>query len=204
MGHAGGLTSVTPRETMVSPNRLRQRTGSRPGDRPGFEGDEMINSRQSTVALLAGALTLAVGGCGGKTKHASPTTAAANGTTSPGGEKSAGTVATTPSAPGKTPKPARPKSNKPSLADTPAKTLSFSGTGVKEIGKPDPLRIPTASTIHWTNDGAIFQIIPASPKVQSPVNSTGHSGTAALGKGAYYGFLINAVGHWTVKIVPGA
>ena len=163
----------------------------------------MINSRQSTVALLAGALTLAVGGCGGKTKHASPTTAAADGTTSTGGQKSTDTVATTPSTPGKTPKSA-PKSNKQSLADTPARTLSFSGTGVKEIGKPDPLRIPTASTIHWTNDGAIFQIIPASPKVQSPVNSTGHSGTAALGKGAYYGFLINAVGHWTVKIVPGA
>ncbi len=163
----------------------------------------MINSRQSTVALLAGALTLAAAGCGGKSKHPPPTKTAANGTTSSTSAAS-GTASTTPSGSGRAPKPARPKSNKPSLADTPAKTLSFAGTGVKEIGKPDPLRIPTASTIHWTNDGAIFQIIPASPKVQSPVNSTAHSGTAALGKGAYYGFLINAVGHWTVKIVPGA
>jgi hypothetical protein len=81
--------------------------------------------------------------------------------------------------------------------------LTFSGTGVKDIGKPNPLRIPTNSTIEWTNDGAIFQIIPASIHVQSPVNSTAHSGTASIRKGAYYGFLINAVGHWTVKIVPG-
>ncbi len=159
----------------------------------------MINSRQSTVALLAGALTLAAAGCGGKSKQSMPTTTAANGTTS-----STGTASSTPTGSGKTAKPARPKSNRPSLADTPAKTLSFAGTGIKEIGKPDPLRIPTASTIHWTNDGAIFQIIPASPKVLSPVNSTDHSGTAPLGKGAYHGFLINAVGHWTVKIVPGA
>jgi len=165
----------------------------------------MINSRQSTAALLAGALALAASGCGGKAKHPTPTTAAATGTTtsSTTSIESTGTAPTTPK-PSSPPKSATRKSNQPSLASTPAKTLSFSGTGVKEIGKPDPLRIPTASTIHWTNDGALFQIIPASAKVQSPVNSKAHSGTAPLGKGAYYGFLINAIGHWTVKIVPGA
>jgi len=166
----------------------------------------MINSRHPTAALLAGALMLAVSGCGGKTKHATPTGAASTGTTAATSGGSTATVSTTPkaSSPAKTPKSAGGKSDKTSLANTPARTLSFSGTGVKEIGKPTPLRIPKASTIHWTNDGALFQIIPASAHVQSPVNSTAHSGTAALGKGAYYGFLINAIGHWTVKIVPGA
>jgi hypothetical protein len=160
----------------------------------------MINSRQTTAALLTGALALAAAGCGGKSKHTASTTTAATGTTT----STTDTVATTPAKPAKAPKPASTQSNRQSLSSTPARTLSYSGTGVKDIGKPDPLRIPQASTIHWTNDGALFQIIPASPKVQSPVNSKAHSGTAALGKGAYYGFLINAIGHWTVKIVPGA
>ena len=65
------------------------------------------------------------------------------------------------------------------------------------------MRIPKDSTIHWTNDGTLFQIIPASVHVQSPVNSTDHSGEAPIKKGAYHGFLINAIGHWTVQIVPG-
>jgi hypothetical protein len=163
----------------------------------------MIRSRHTAAALLAGVLALAASGCGGGSKHSNTSTTAST-TTPATGATGTSTTAKKPRATKTTPAPApaKPKSNRTSLADTPAKTLTFSGSGVKDIGKPDPLRLPQNSTIEWTNDGAIFQIIPASVHVQSPVNSTAHSGTATIGKGAYYGFLINAVGHWTVKITP--
>jgi hypothetical protein len=162
----------------------------------------MIKPRHSAAALLVGVLSLAASGCGGGGKHSNTSTSATTATT--GTSPAAKTPATgkTSTTAKTTPAPAKPKSNQTPLADTAAKTLTFSGTGVKDIGKPDPLRLPKDSTIQWTNDGAIFQIIPASVKVQSPVNSKAHSGTATIGKGAYYGFLINAVGHWTVKIIP--
>jgi hypothetical protein len=162
----------------------------------------MTKSRQSAAALLVGVLTLAASGCGGGSKHSSTSTTATTETTATSPTATTPSTAKTPTTPKATPAPAKTKSNKTSLADTPAKTLTFSGTGVKDIGKPDPLRLPANSTIQWTNDGAIFQIIPASVRVQSPVNSKAHSGTATIRKGAYYGFLINAVGHWTVKIIP--
>jgi hypothetical protein len=164
----------------------------------------MTRRRHSSAALLVGALALAAGGCGGGGKHSNTsTTASTNRTTATGATASTSTTGTTPkpARPTKT-TPNNPKSSQTPLADTPAKTLTFSGTGVKDIGKPDPLRLPANSTIEWTNDGTIFQIIPASVHVQSPVNSRAHSGTASIRKGAYYGFLINAVGHWTVKIIP--
>jgi hypothetical protein len=65
------------------------------------------------------------------------------------------------------------------------------------------------STLEWTDAGApatrIFQIIPASVKVQSPVNSRDASGRAPIKKGAYHGFLVNTnlYDKWTLKIVPG-
>ena len=156
----------------------------------------MIDPRPVAATLLAVAMMLGATACGGGSKHSSTSTTAATGATS-----EAGKTSTTPA---KTAKPAhKPKSNAPPLSQTTPKTLSFSGDGVKDIGKPNPLRIPTDSTIQWTNTGAIFQIIPASVKVQSPVNSKAHSGTAPIKKGAYYGFLINAIGSWTVKIIPG-
>jgi hypothetical protein len=168
--------------------------------------DQMIKARHTSAALLVGALALVAAGCGGGGKHSSTsTTASTNQTTSTGTTaRSTSTTATTPkpASPAKPTTPINPKASQTPLADTPAKTLTFSGTGVKDIGKPNPLRLPQNSTIEWTNDGAIFQIIPASVHVQSPVNSKGHSGTATIRKGAYYGFLINAVGHWTVKIIP--
>jgi hypothetical protein len=156
----------------------------------------MTNPRRVSAALIVGLLTLLVAACGGGSskKSTTATKTVTTTTTTPSGRKvvhkTTKTVTTA-------------KSSQPPLSQTPAKTLTFSGTGVKDIGKPNPLRIPTDSTIQWTNTGAIFQIIPASVKVQSPVNSKAHSGTAQIKKGAYYGFLINAIGNWTVKIVPG-
>jgi hypothetical protein len=140
--------------------------------------------------VLAGVLALSAGACGGSSsKHAAQAGTTTDGQTS----STTSSTATTPTG----------KKKRPSLSATPAKTLSFSGTGVKEIGKPAALRIPTDSTLKWTNDGALFQIIPASIHVQSPVNSREHSGEAKLRKGAYHGFLVNAIGHWTLTIVPG-
>jgi hypothetical protein len=161
----------------------------------------MTNPRHLAAALLTGMLVLGGTACGGGAKHPSTTTTAS--TPSKAKQPASGKTSTTKAAAPKTPKPAAgPKSNRTPLSQTPAKTLTFSGSGVKDIGKPDPLRIPTDSTIQWTNTGAIFQIIPASVHVQSPVNSEAHSGTATIRKGAYYGFLINAIGNWTVKIIP--
>jgi hypothetical protein len=160
----------------------------------------MTKQRHITAALLAGVVAVGGAACGGGSKHSSTTATTAStpqATTTPG--KTTTTGKSTPAKPKPT---SAPKSNQPPLSQTPAKTLTFTGSGVKDIGKPNPLRIPKDSTIQWTNTGAIFQIIPASVKVQSPVNSKAHSGTATVKKGAYYGFLINAIGNWTVKIIP--
>jgi hypothetical protein len=148
----------------------------------------MTHPRRTAVALLAGTMALgACGGGGGGKQAAKNTTSTAETVSTPAKGKAARTS----------------RSKRPSLASTPATTLKFSGTGPIDIGKPAPLRIPTNSTIKWTNDGPVFQIIPASIKVRSPVNSRAHSGEAKIGKGAYHGFLVNADGHWTVTIVPG-
>jgi hypothetical protein len=160
----------------------------------------ITNPRHITTGLVAGMLTLGLAACGGGSKHSTTTTTTAPSTTAPTTTTGSTTRPSTQTKPKAT---AKAKSGVLPLSETPAKTLSFSGTGVKDIGKPNPLRIPTNSTIEWTNTGAIFQIIPASVHVQSPVNSMAHSGSAPIKKGAYYGFLINAIGNWTVKIVPG-
>lgn len=170
----------------------------------------MTQPRRMTVALLAAALALTAAGCGGSSKRkaasTTPTTAVATTTTgttttdtttgnagktstTAKGDKSTHKTSTTDT---NTPKP-------PPLSQTPARVLRYAGMGVLELGT---VRIPKDSTITWTNDGQLFQIIPASVKVQSPVNSMAHSGTAQIKKGAYHGFLINAVGHWKVTITP--
>jgi hypothetical protein len=154
----------------------------------------MTYSRRTTVALLAGTLALAGSGCGGGSKHAAKTDTS---TTT--------TDQTSTAANGKTSKTTTAAANKPPpLSATPAKELKYSGTGVKELGV---VRIPKDSTIKWSDDAPpatrLFQIIPASVKVQSPVNSRDASGEAKIRKGAYHGFLVNATGHWTLSIVPG-
>jgi hypothetical protein len=149
----------------------------------------MTLAHRTTAALLAGTLVLGASACGGGgSKKAATTTTATTGTS---------TTSTTPK---------NGKKKATPLSQTPATTLKFSGTGPKEIGVP-PLRLPVNSTLKWTNDAPpavrLFQVIPASPKVQSPVNSRAASGQARIGKGAYHGFLVNADGKWTLTIVPG-
>ena len=153
----------------------------------------MLEPGRTTLATVIGVVGLTLSGCGGGSAKPVPA-----GTTTGAGTTAAGGTGTTP-APiaGKKPK-------RTSLAATPAKTLTYSGTGPKELGV---VRIPVKSTLEWTNDAPaavrLFQIIPASAKVQSPVNSRDAAGRALIAKGAYHGFLVNADGKWTLKIVPG-
>jgi hypothetical protein len=161
----------------------------------------MTHLRRTTVALLAGTLVLAGTACGGGSKHAKTSTS----TTATGKTSTTATGPTSTTATGKTSTTTASGANKPPpLSATPATELKYSGTGVKELGV---VRIPKDSTIKWTDDAPaatrLFQIIPASVKVQSPVNSRDASGEAKIRKGAYHGFLVNAVGHWTLDIVPG-
>ena len=162
----------------------------------------MSYARRTTAALLTGTLVLVGTGCGGG-----------------GSKKQASTTTTTPTTTSTTPATTTPGSKKhkkkkkavtngpPPLSQTPATTLSYSGTGPKELGT---VRIPVDSTIEWTDAGMpatrLFQVIPASVKVQSPVNSRDASGSATIKKGAYHGFLVNTnlYDKWTLKIVPGA
>jgi hypothetical protein len=149
----------------------------------------MTLAHRTTAALLAGTLVLGASACGGGSKKkAATTTTATTGTSTTATTTKSGKKKATP------------------LSQTPAKTLNFSGSGPKEIGVP-PLRIPVNSILKWTNDAPpavrLFQVIPASPKVQSPVNSRAASGQAPIRKGAYHGFLVNADGKWTLTIVPG-
>jgi hypothetical protein len=160
----------------------------------------MSYARRTTAALLTGTLVLVGTGCGGG-----------------GSKKQASATTTTPTTTSTTPTTTTPGTKKhkkkavtngpPPLSQTPATTLSYSGTGTKELGV---VRIPVDSTLEWTDAGApatrLFQIIPASVKVQSPVNSRDASGQATIKKGAYHGFLVNTnlYDKWTLKIVPGA
>jgi hypothetical protein len=73
---------------------------------------------------------------------------------------------------------------------------SYSGNGGKTIGT---IKVEKESTLEWTNDGAYFGIY-SSEGV--PVNSSAHSGTTVLEAGTYKKFQVNAVGNWTIKIVP--
>jgi hypothetical protein len=157
----------------------------------------MRYSRRKTAALLAGMVVLGLSACGGSSKKATTTTT----TSAAGATSTTATTTTRTTTTTTTTKSGKPKPTP--LSQTPATTQTFSGSGPKELGV---VRIPKNSTINWTNDAPaavrIFQVIPASVKVQSPVNSRDASGSAQIHKGAYHGFLVNADGKWTMTIVP--
>jgi hypothetical protein len=73
---------------------------------------------------------------------------------------------------------------------------SFSGNGGKNLGT---IRVEKESNIEWTDDGGYFSMYTSSG---IPVNSQAHSGTSVLEAGNYSGVQINALGNWTIKIVP--
>ena len=73
---------------------------------------------------------------------------------------------------------------------------SYNGNGGKSLGT---ITVDKESTLEWTNDGSVFQIYTSEGV---PVNSQAHSGTTVLEAGTYKSFQVNAVGNWTIKIVP--
>jgi hypothetical protein len=84
-------------------------------------------------------------------------------------------------------------------------THEYSGSGPKNLGD---ITVARKSTLKWTNDGPYFGILTTpigselGTSVPKIVSSYGHSGTTVLEKGTYERSFVNAVGNWTIKIVP--
>jgi hypothetical protein len=74
---------------------------------------------------------------------------------------------------------------------------SFSGNGGKSLGT---ITITEDSVLKWTNDDDIFQMW--DDDFGFNVNSQGHSGDTALSPGTYKNVTVNAIGNWTIQIVP--
>jgi hypothetical protein len=72
----------------------------------------------------------------------------------------------------------------------------YSGSGGKNLGE---ITVAKESTLEWTNDGAYLGIY---TDKGVPVNSYAHSGTTVLEAATYSKFYVNALGNWTIKIVP--
>lgn len=79
----------------------------------------------------------------------------------------------------------------------PPREQDFQGNGGQRLGT---IALPTDATIHWTNDGALFTV--ADPTTGIFINSRAASGTSAVTAGTYRNVLVNAVGNWTLQIVP--
>jgi hypothetical protein len=73
---------------------------------------------------------------------------------------------------------------------------SFSGRNGRSIGT---LRVPSRSTIEWTNKGDVFTVL---SERQIHVSSNKSSGRATLERGTYSEFRVAALGSWTLRIVP--
>jgi hypothetical protein len=83
------------------------------------------------------------------------------------------------------------------ITTAPTPTASFSGNGGKNIGT---FHVSSASTVHWTCDGQVFQILDVNDGFT--INSQGSSGTSQLQPGTYHNVDVNAIGNWTMQIVP--
>jgi len=93
--------------------------------------------------------------------------------------------------------PSQPPLSSSTLAPPPAPSnvQSFSGNGGENIGT---IKVSADSTVDWTDDGGLFQIL------DFGINSQGVSGTSALSAGTYPNVEVNAMGNWTLKIVPNS
>jgi hypothetical protein len=85
----------------------------------------------------------------------------------------------------------------PSASSTGGSGKSFSGNGGKNLGT---ITVARDSVLKWTNDGDIFQMW--DDDFGFNVNSQGHSGDTALSAGTYKNVTVNAIGNWTIQIVP--
>lgn len=78
-----------------------------------------------------------------------------------------------------------------------AATQGFSGNGAKNLGT---IRVSGDSILKWTNDGDIFIVADAGYGIF--VNSSAHSGDTVVDAGTYRRVEVNAIGNWTIAIVP--
>ncbi len=75
-----------------------------------------------------------------------------------------------------------------------ASTQRFSGNGARTF----PVDLASPATLRWTNDGDIFEIFTDDAV---PVNSQGHSGESYIDSG-HTVMQVNAIGNWTIELVP--
>jgi hypothetical protein len=75
-------------------------------------------------------------------------------------------------------------------------TRSFSGNGGKNLGT---LKFARDTTLAWSNSGAVFQIFATG---DVPVNSQAHRGTTVISSGTMPHFQVNAIGNWTIRLIP--
>ena len=78
-------------------------------------------------------------------------------------------------------------------------TQTYSGNGTENLGT---ITLATDSTLAWTNTGDRFQIFTTSGSDPLPVDSQGSSGTSYMAAGTYTNVQVNAIGSWTIRIVP--
>jgi hypothetical protein len=148
-----------------------------------------------TSAAVVVSIALVVAGCG-STRTVTDTSTTTQTTTE------TDTVTVTKHGP---PPPAKTVTTTLTTTATPASSsgsssaggLSWSGNGGEHIGT---INVPQDSEIQWTNDGSIFQVFDNENGPE--VNSQASSGQSAISAGTYHGFEVNAVGNWTIKIVP--
>lgn len=83
-------------------------------------------------------------------------------------------------------------------ASSSSKKSSFSGNGGKTL---PPVEVTEPSTLKWTNDGDIFQVFPKEMDSSLTINSQASSGDTHVEPGTYT-LDVNAIGNWTIEIVP--
>ena len=144
------------------------------------------------IGFIIGAV--AGGGGNSSTTTSTKTVASVQTVTSTPGA-SVKTVTSTKTVTAAAPPPAT--SSTPTASGGGASTQSFSGNGGKNLGT---ITVSKPSTLKWTNDGDLFQLSDADLSIL--VNSQAHSGDTAVDPGTYHKVEVNAIGNWTIKIVP--
>lgn len=77
---------------------------------------------------------------------------------------------------------------------------SFSGNGVKSLGT---ITVPADSNLNWTNDGELFSVFGGLGSANYiAINSQARNGSSAVSKGTYRNVQVNALGNWTITIIP--
>lgn len=153
------------------------------------------------AALVLGLLAaVVVGGCG-STKIVTHTVSTTDTTTTTTTDTQTQTIArTTVTQPARTVTQTVTHTQTNVITTLPHPTRSFSGNGGENIGT---LHVPQNSTIKWTNDGSLFTVNIVNGGGVYSINSQGSSGTSVLPAGTYPNVGVNAIGNWTIQILPG-